>query len=666
MYLCTKTSSMKNSVLLSDTSNEDKSFYNFKSFIANNIKRQNLHLTFRITALLLSFFFIQGYFSQISGQTTSVPFTTTGNNTWYCPAGVTSITVECWGGGGAGGGATGNPAAGGGGAGGAYTRATIDVTPGTTYNLSVGAGGTGNTTTTGPSGGSSWFNTSTALLAVGGTGGARATSNNQTAAGAISPTTGNLGGAPNYYGGNGGTGGASGASGGGGGGSAGTASNGNPASGVTGGSAVTGGGAGVNGSTTSGDGADNTNLGGGGAGGRAGNFTDRSGGNGGNGKVIISYPTPGTYISLFTGMSIGSATWCTGETRTITVTVKNNGTAAWVDIPRQDINVGVKWDADPDYLVRTDVAGLAPGATGTYNLTVTAPATTGTNHLTFDIVYEAVSWFAGNGGGVGPGNVVSASSALTIISAVPSQPGVITGSTAPCFGSSQTYFVTNVAGVTYNWAFPAGWAQTAGGTSNSVTVTVGSGSGNITVTPSNVCGNGTVRTLGVNPTVPVAPTVPAANICTGNTATLTASGAVSGDKYKWYDAASGGTLLKISTNNTDNTYTTATLTGTTNYWVSILKAAGCESARTMVTVTVSNPVSSVNSQTNVSCFGGNDGSITIHASGGIIPYGYSVDNGLSYIISATDPYTYGGLNATTNYKIRVKDSIGCESFQILP
>ena len=33
----------------------------------------------------------------------SDPFTTPGNGNWTAPAGVTSITVECWGGGGGGG-----------------------------------------------------------------------------------------------------------------------------------------------------------------------------------------------------------------------------------------------------------------------------------------------------------------------------------------------------------------------------------------------------------------------------------------------------------------------------------------------------------------------------------------------------------------------------------
>ena len=55
-------------------------------------------------------------------------------------------------------------------------------------------------------------------------------------------------------------------------------------------------------------------------------------------------------------------------------------------------------------------------------------------------------------------------SAVVTIDVAPTQPTAITGVASPCVGSSQTYSVTNVAGVTYDWAFPAGWTQTGGGT----------------------------------------------------------------------------------------------------------------------------------------------------------------------------------------------------------
>jgi len=81
----------------------------------------------------------------------------------------------------------------------------------------------------------------------------------------------------------------------------------------------------------------------------------------------------------------------------------------------------------------------------------------------------------------------------------PSQPGAITGSAAPCIGSSQTYSVTDVPGVTYTWQFPSDWIVTSGGTTSSVVVTVGSMSGVVLVTPSNVWGTGPAQFLIVTP-----------------------------------------------------------------------------------------------------------------------------------------------------------------------
>ena len=258
------------------------------------------------------------------GQTV-VTFNST--TTWTCPAGVTSITVECWGGGGAGGGARGNPSAGGGGGGGSYVKnTTIPVVPGTTYTVTVAAPVNG-TTNNGANGNDSWFNTTATILAKGGLGGPRANSNFQTAAGAAKLTTGNVGAeAPfNYYGGAGGTGGANGAAGGGGGSSAGTGSDGNNAPGITGGAAVTGGGAGVDGSSSSADGADNPNLGGGGAGARAGSATDRTGGNGGPGQVRITYTE--YYCPASTAISpVASQSVCIGGSATmLTATITMGG-----------------------------------------------------------------------------------------------------------------------------------------------------------------------------------------------------------------------------------------------------------------------------------------------------------------------------------------------------
>ncbi|WP_372774055.1 glycine-rich domain-containing protein [Mangrovibacterium sp.] len=95
-----------------------------------------------------------------------------------------------------------------------------------------------------------------------------------------------------------------------------------------------------------------------------------------------------------------------------------------------------------------------------------------------------------------------------------------------------------------------------------------------------------VWTVTVN-ALPSTPTTTGAQICVGSpSTTLSASGAVSGQVYKWYDAATNGNLVKTSANNTDNTYSTPALSATTNYWVAIQSNEGCDSPRQLVTATM--------------------------------------------------------------------------------
>lgn len=118
------------------------------------------------------------------------------------------------------------------------------------------------------------------------------------------------------------------------------------------------------------------------------------------------------YQSQWISMNTGSANWCSGETRSVSVTVKNIGSSSWTDAS-PDINIGCKWDGDPDYLVRVNAGNLASGAQQTYYFNMTAPAA-GANHLTFDVVNEGSCWFANNTGSCGPGNSVYSSSAITV------------------------------------------------------------------------------------------------------------------------------------------------------------------------------------------------------------------------------------------------------------
>lgn len=80
---------------------------------------------------------------------------------------------------------------------------------------------------------------------------------------------------------------------------------------------------------------------------------------------------------------------------------------------------------------------------------------------------------------------------------------------------------------------------------------------------------------------PSAPTVDNVNNwrCGPGAITLTASGAGAGEDYRWYTAATGGSLLKTG----GNTYTTPFLNITTTYYVAKFNiTTGCESSRTAI------------------------------------------------------------------------------------
>src|SRR6185437_15456965 len=108
-------------------------------------------------------------------------FTTAGSFTWHAPAGVTSVTAQCWGAGGGGAEAsTGTTGSGGGGGGGEFAQDTVGVTPTSGYTVTVGAAGaagsgsegTGNGANGGNGGNSSFVGDASAtVLAHGGSGG---------------------------------------------------------------------------------------------------------------------------------------------------------------------------------------------------------------------------------------------------------------------------------------------------------------------------------------------------------------------------------------------------------------------------------------------------------------------------------------------------------------
>ncbi|MCW9706300.1 T9SS type A sorting domain-containing protein [Fodinibius salsisoli] len=238
------------------------------------------------------------------------------DDTFTVPAGVTTITVEAWGGGGGGGGvssllALGVAARGGGG--GAYVRSELSVTSGSSFPIVVGAGGAGGPEGDfdGSAGGTSLFGSGPLVAAAGGSGGPSSASTNNNAAGGTEEDS---EGDQIFVGGNGEAGG---------GGGAGSTSNGGNATGATGGTGGSqGGGDGANapasGLVSSADGNPGEEWGGGGSGARNGlaslGLSPAAGGDGANGRVVVTYELPTTLYSRQTGNWGETDTWTYSDT----------------------------------------------------------------------------------------------------------------------------------------------------------------------------------------------------------------------------------------------------------------------------------------------------------------------------------------------------------------
>src|SRR5207244_1258244 len=121
-------------------------------------------------------------------------------------------------------------------------------------------------------------------------------------------------------------------------------------------------------------------------------------------------------------------------------------------------------------------------------------------------------------------------------------------------------------------------------------------------------------------------------------------------------AGSGGTgpyTYSIDGTNFGNSGTFSSLAAG-SYTVTVKDANGCTTTQP---VTITHPASglgsSISAQTNVACFGGSTGSVTVAGSGGTSPYSYAID-GVTFGISGT----FNNL-AAGPYTVTVKDANGC-------
>ncbi|MDI6047053.1 MBG domain-containing protein [Flavobacterium yafengii] len=261
-------------------------------------------------------------------------------------------------------------------------------------------------------------------------------------------------------------------------------------------------------------------------------------------------------------------------------------------------------------------SATASGLTaGTYTVTVTDANSCQTTR-TFTINQPAAALTAATGGG------------KTDVSCYGGANG--TATVAPSGGTP---------GYTYSWAPSGGTSATASGLT--------AGTYTVTVTDANFCQ--TTRTFTINQ--PAAALTAATGggktdvSCYGGangTATVAPSGGTSGYTYSW--APSGGT--------------SATASGLTagTYTVTVTDANSCQTTRTF---TINQPAAALTAatgggKTDVSCYGGANGTATVAPSGGTPGYTYS------WAPSGGTSATASGLTAGT-YTVTVTDANSCQT-----
>ena len=365
--------------------------------------------------------------------------------------------------------------------------------------------------------------------------------------------------------------------------------------------------------------------------------TDVSCNGGTNGTATVSATggtTPYTYSWSPSGGTNATATGLAANTYTVTVTDFNGCQLTRTTTITQPAT------ALGGSVTKTDVS-----CNGGSNGTATVSVTGGTTPYSY-------SWSPGGGTNAMATGLAANTYTVTVTdfngcqltrTATITQPataldGTISKTDVSCNGGANgtaTVVATGgTPGYTYSWAPGGGTTATASG--------LATGTYTCTVTDANSCQ--ITRSITVNqPATALDGTITKTDVsCNGGTngtATVLATGGTPGYTYSW--SPSGGT--------------TATATGLAagTYTCTITDANGCTISRS---ITLAQPaaLSLSTTSTDITCFGGNNGSAGVTVTGGISPFSYSWSPSGGTADAAT------GL-ATGTYTVTVEDDHGCEA-----
>lgn len=194
---------------------------------------------------------------------------------------------------------------------------------------------------------------------------------------------------------------------------------------------------------------------------------------------------------------------------------------------------------------------------------------------------------------------------FVILDPTPPDAPTVSNSGPVCSGTALALSaVSTTPGVTYSWVGPNGFTSTQQFPIINNTSLAAAGTYTVTVNINNCKVPGT--TVAVIRATPSAPGVTPVGICENATPIPLTATAQSGNTLNWYTGAFGGTASP-----TPPTPPTSP-TGVSTYYVSQTTAAGCESARAALTVTVSTtPNITGITPTNPTTCGGTEGKLEL-------------------------------------------------------